>query len=228
MKKGMLIGAILSCVLSTHVDLVAQQREQTFTNIYKYGSWGKNKDGEGTSGFGSVVEHVQPYIELIQSFIEEKKIKSVVDFGCGDWELSRHINWHGAIYIGIDIVKHVIEKNQKLYANHTTFFIHDDGLDLSLPKADLLICKDVLQHLSNDDVLLLLSQIHKFKYCLITNDTDMHTLSSSNADILTGSGRTLDLTQPPFNLNGIKILTFPCPPEGPIDSMKQVLFISNQ
>lgn len=208
------------------VELTAKEdREKTFTQIYDYGWWGKNTDGKGTSGFGSVVEHVQPYMELIQQFIDQNEITSVVDFGCGDWVLSREINWHGAIYIGVDVVKHVVEKNQKQFSNASTFFVHADGLNISLPKADLLICKDVLQHLSNEDVLLFLSQIHKFKHCIITNDIDKDTLTSDNQNIVTGSGRTLDLTQPPFNIVGEKILTFPCPPVGQLDSMKQVLYI---
>lgn len=229
MRTRLFILFFFTYASAVGMQLIAQNsdREQTFTTIYDYGSWGKDENGEGTSGFGSVVEHVQPYMKLIQDFIDQNEIKSVVDFGCGDWVLSRQINWHGAIYIGIDVVKHVIEKNQKQFSNATTFFIHEDGLNISLPKADLLICKDVLQHLSNEDVSLLLSQIHKYKYCLITNDIDKDTLTSTNSDILTGSGRTLDLTKPPFNITGEKILTFPCPLVGPMDSMKQVLYIHN-
>jgi len=66
------------------------------------------------------------------------------------------------------------------------------------------MCKDVLQHLSNKEVQQFTRQLAKFKHCLITNDVEMFSRSSLNNDIKNGQWRTLDLTQPPFELRGSK------------------------
>ena len=77
-----------------------------------------------------------------------------------------------------------------------------------LPQADLLIVKHVLQHLSNADILKFLPQLLKYKHILLINSVDIITLSGENKDIPTGGYRSLDLTLPPFNLHGNKVLLY--------------------
>lgn len=73
-----------------------------------------------------------------------------------------------------------------------------------MPCADLLICKDVFQHLSHENIQTFLTQCKKFKYCLITNDIN----PGNNNDIADGDWRALDLTKAPFFVSGIKIFTY--------------------
>lgn len=196
--------------------------EQIFTNIYTNKIWGTNSEGNGWSGIGSSYEATIQYREFIESFLKEHAIKTVVDLGCGDWEFSRYINWFDACYLGIDIVDSVIERNKQKYQTDTINFIHANALAYDLPAADLLICKEVLQHLSNEAILALCQQFKKFKYCLITNGVDYTTLSSDNCDIACGDYRPLDITMPPFNIPGSKILTFYS-----AGFVKQTILISN-
>jgi hypothetical protein len=93
---------------------------------------------------------------------------------------------------------------------------------MNLPSADLLICKDVLQHLPNEDILLLLPQLKKFKHCLLINDVNPMSLTSDNPNCSLVGYRHLDLTKPPFNLSGQKILTFIS-----VSFTKQILYIKN-
>ncbi len=118
------------------------------------------------------------------------------------------IDWTGVNYLGIDVVKSVIEKNQILYSSPTIQFLHQGGIAADLPSADLLICKDVLMHFPNNDILQFLPQLGKFKYCLITNTVNSDNLSSHNPNIRIGDFRNVDLTQPPFNVPGQKVLTY--------------------
>jgi hypothetical protein len=70
-----------------------------------------------------------------------------------------------------------------------------------LPAADLLIIKDVLQHLSNELVHKFIKnnlRKGKYKWVILTNDR-----SSENRDIRTGSHRRIDLTAPPFEVEGL-------------------------
>ena len=137
-------------------------------------------------------------------------------------EFSRYVNWQGARYIGYDVVAHVIEKNNKRFANQNISFVHGNCVTEDLPSADLLICKHVLQHLPNDDIVLFLKQLTKFKYCLLTNQVEPGTFSGDNADIAIGGGRKLDLTKPPFNLKGTRVLHYPVE-----EGIHQVFLIDN-
>ena len=111
-------------------------------------------------------------------------------------------------YTGYDVVKSVVEKNQEKFGSGSIRFVHGDAVNVDLPKADLLICKEVLQHLPNEEIHKFLKQLPKFAFCLITNGVDPETKSSSNPELVMGGYyyRPLDLTAPPFNVKGAKML----------------------
>lgn len=195
-----------SCKNQHETDL---NNQEIFQEIYQEGLWGKNSDNVGNSGPGSSMESTIIYRNFLQHFFKSNEIKSVVDFGCGDWEFSQSMNWSGMNYIGIDIVPSVIRWNQERFSASNVQFMCGDAMILEIAQGDLLLCKDVLQHLSNDDIALFLNKIKKFKHCLITNDVNPRTLTSDNPDIKSGRpSRSIDLTKPPFNIEGLKILTY--------------------
>ena len=121
------------------------------------------------------------------------------------------------------MVKHVIEKNKRLYSNSSISFLHENILTFDLPKADLLLCKHVLQYLSNADVALFTQQLKKFKYCLITNQVESRSRSGDNEDIECGGGRKLDLRRAPFNIMACVVLEYNLGNGG----LHQVLLIDN-
>lgn len=184
------------------------KHEAIFTDIYDNAIWGKNDSGESFSGGGLLLTNSRRYIHFLENFILHHNIKTVVDAGCGDWKFSRYVDWHGASYIGYDVVHHIINKNIRKYTKTNIQFKHANILTAELPPADLLLCKHVLQHLPNDDILLFLKQVKKFKYCLITNEVNPLTLSSPGDDISTGGGHKIDLSKPPFNIIGKKVLNY--------------------
>jgi len=193
----------------TFFSLVAYSNHQEiFSTIYKYKYWGVNEKGIGSSGVGSTAKNTEIYRQFIESFLQEKNIRSVVDLGCGDWEFSQLIDWTGINYLGLDIVPSVIEQNIRSFSSDTIQFKHSNALQESLPSADLLICKDVLQHLPNSDIIKIINQFYKYKYCLITNGTNSNLYKYANPGTDIGDYQPVDLTQPPFNLIGTKVLTY--------------------
>lgn len=192
--------------------------EKVFTSIYQAKAWAENPSGEG-----STPENTRLYRFFLQNFLKDHSIKNVVDLGSGDWGFSCLIDWTGIQYTGYDICKEMIERNQAQFGSKTINFIYGNGLRENLPKADLLICKDVLQHLPLDEIMILLPQLPKFKYALLINDVDPITLTTENIDVPAGSYRFIDLTKPPFHLSGQKVLTFI---SGGVT--KQILLIKNQ
>lgn len=193
----------LFCFMLTCFGLQANI-EEVFTQIYSQGSW----DEKGFSASGSPIELMGDYVEFLQNFLDEYQIRSVVDVGCGDWAFSRYIDWSDIEYLGIDVVRYVVERNQNLFGGPSVSFMHGNAAAMELPKADLLICKDTFQHLSNQTIKQILRQMQKFKYCLFTDTVNPFTHSSMNRDIWDGGSHFLDLTKPPFNLKGKRVLLF--------------------
>lgn len=172
-----------------------------FAEIYEKNIWGFG------SGHGSLPSVTKAYRDLVERFIRENHIRTVVDFGCGDWQFSRLMDWQGSDYLGLDIVPSIIEANRERYARKGVRFELYDG---KAPEADLLLVKDVLQHWPTKDVAdFIADTLPRFRYALITNC--IHPLDHLNADISMGEFRPLDLQRPPFNLRGESALTFDGP-----------------
>jgi hypothetical protein len=169
-----------------------------FDEIYKTHYWGNG------SGSGSSPEATLPYREFLGRFLLENRIRSVVDLGCGDWQFSKLIDWSGIEYHGFDAAESVIERNGAAYGSDNVTFSVMKSYDL-IPAADLLIIKDVLQHLSNQEVIRIIQTlIPRFKLTLVTNcvppiRTSLHRSSMFNQPIKTGDFRFLDLRRPPFD-----------------------------
>lgn len=119
------------------------------------------------------------------------------------------------------MVENLIKKNNELYSSPSIHFEIGDGTkENTLPSADLLLCKEVLQHLSFADVENFLKNLNSYKYCLITNDINPSGSITQNYDIVRGGYRTLDLREAPFCLEAEEVLTYPGSP-----FLKQVLLI---
>jgi SAM-dependent methyltransferase len=174
-----------------------------FENIYKNNFWGFG------SGTGSVPINNLPYIDFLQKFINEHDdIKTVLDIGCGDWQISEVVDWGQKKYLGIDVVDNVIQKNIKKYSNDKIQFKVLNLFEEDIPESDLIIIKDVFQHLSFDNIRKILNKLDnsKFKYVIISGDVNYLT----NYDIHDGSYRTLNVNIEPFNDKTFEIVTSYC------------------
>ena len=134
-----------------------------FTAIYVDKVWG---GGSGASG----PDLTQPYMRMLADFMHNNAVTSVVDVGCGDWQFSRVMDWSGIRYQGFDVVDAVIDLNKERFASDNITFATLRSIS-DLPKADLVVCKDVLQHLPNRDVNEYLDYFSThYKYAIVTND----------------------------------------------------------
>jgi hypothetical protein len=178
-----------------------QGMSNRFEQIYATNKWGHG------SGEGSLPEHTKGYVAFLQRFLLENGITSVVDMGCGDWQFSRTIQWGSIRYRGYDVVRSVIERNIEQYSAPNISFHLYSGNSEELPPADLLISKDVLQHLSDRAIAKVLPCLDRFKYSLLTNCVNpMGTTVPT--DIVDGDFRYLDLRMPPFNLAAREVYSF--------------------
>jgi len=176
-----------------------------FNQIYKSGYWGRHPSGLGSSGPGSTELVTREYRKFIETLIRQEGIKTVVDAGCGDWEFSQHIDWGGAQYIGIDVSSVVLDRVIAQYSKPNIMFSEASLVEV-LPPADLLIVKDVLQHLPIDDISKFIHnnlRPGRYKIAVLTNDRAANG-ADNNSNIVRGDYRKIDLASPPFNVHGLE------------------------
>lgn len=125
--------------------------------------WEERYKGGSDSGYGSYGTQLQKKLDLLQNL----DIKTISEYGCGDFNLGRHLlmMYPDAKYTGYDISQYIVERNQALYPYAT--FTNEPAL----PKADLVLCVDVLFHIIDDEeVEKVLNNLDKLwtKYLAIT------------------------------------------------------------
>ena len=71
-------------------------------------------------------------------------------------------------YFAVDIVPELIEHLKKQYLQkELSFFCLDIAKD-ELPKADCVIIRQVLQHLSNKEIKEIVPKLYDYKYVILT------------------------------------------------------------
>jgi len=183
-------------------DLPAER--EAFRRHYEEESsgWGRQ------SGGGSSPYYTIEYRAFLDKFTRMNAISSIVDIGCGDWQFSRFLNLDGIDYRGFDVVPSVVQKNVETYGSRTVQFSLMPQDIAEVPGGDLLLMKDVLQHLPNSDILAFREKVFpKFKYCLLTNSfAKLNT--KQNTDIAHGAFRCLDLAAVPYAFPGCYLMEF--------------------
>jgi SAM-dependent methyltransferase len=167
-----------------------------FHRIYESDHW------KGGSGAGSNIEATSAYRAVLQAVLGASEVATVVDAGCGDWQFSRLVDWSGIRYTGVDIVPEVVAANAAAFGRDGIGFVAADVRTETLPTADLLICKDVLQHWDLDSIQGFLARnLPHHRYALITNDiASVHIAPDMlNAEIPIGAWRPLDVERAPFS-----------------------------
>jgi len=174
--------------------------------IYEMKLWGDN-NSEFYSGDGSHhPEIVNPYITAVTAFLISFESPLVVcDLGCGDFNIGQELVKHTEKYIAVDIVRDLIANNkEKFKADNLEFHCLDIATDV-LPKADCVIVRQVLQHLSNAEIQRVVEKLSDFDYVILTEHIPNGEFTP-NKDIISGQGIRLkkqsgvNLIAPPFSL----------------------------
>ncbi len=114
--------------------------------------WEDRYTNGGNSGAGSYNNLAQFKADIINNFVKNNQIKSIIDYGVGDGNQLKLINTENLIYTGIDVSSFIISKcKEEFKDDNTKRFIHVDNIDNEL-KADLVLSCDVIYHLIEDNV----------------------------------------------------------------------------
>ncbi|MCK0146547.1 class I SAM-dependent methyltransferase [Arenibacter sp. F26102] len=179
--------------------------KEAMAQVYEMKLWGGGKS-DFYSGDGSHhPEIVNPYIEVIISFLTSFKSPIVVcDLGCGDFNVGKELVKHTKKYVAVDIVPDLIAHNkEKFKEENLEFHCLDIAVD-DLPSGDCALLRQVLQHLSNAEVQSILRKLTTFKYVIITEHLPAEDFIP-NKEIISGQGirlkkqSGLNVLAPPFN-----------------------------
>lgn len=171
-------------------------RRERFAEIYRIGYWGRG-DMESLSGEGSTLAATSTVRGRLRDALVNLKAQSLLDVGCGDF------NWMGKVdlpckYIGIDIVPEVVAQVIERYGADDRTFLCLDAVTDRIPPADVVLCREVLFHLSFHDALKLIKNIRMSgaRYLMATSDPS----TARNTDIPTGAYRDINLERRPYDL----------------------------
>ena len=167
-----------------------------FSRIYRSNGWNGT---ESLSGPGSGLEPTRHVASWLLGLVDELGVSSVLDIGCGDslWlpELPG--------YLGVDVAPEAVARARGFHPDRR-YLVCDARRGLPKGRWDMVLARDVLQHLSFADGFALLRAIGRADPRLMVLST--YTAPSErhhdpvNRDIRTGECYCPDLTSPPFRL----------------------------
>jgi hypothetical protein len=183
----------------------ARGAAEIFADIYRNNRWG-GEHGNYHSGSGSTLRHAELYAGLVKRFVREHDVQHLVDLGCGDFRIGAQLAEATVTYTGIDIVPSLIEDNRRRYGNDRVRFECLDIIEDELPEGDLCLVRQVLQHLSNEQIGRVLRNVARYRWVIVTEHYPAAAkLRRKNVDKPCGEdvriydGSAVFLDAPPFN-----------------------------
>jgi hypothetical protein len=177
---------------------------EVFSEIYAGGQWGRGDTFD--SGSGSRGEQARRYAEHIGNLLTELGARSVVDIGCGDFRVAAQFADRVQTYHGVDVVPSLIRRNTERYGSDRVRFSALDAAVDPLPEGEVCLIRQVLQHLSNQQVAAILDQCRRYPAVVVTEHWPAPTARGrANRDKPHGldtrldSGSWVDITAPPFD-----------------------------
>lgn len=187
-----------------------------FEKIYEEKWWGisdaknhKYSSGDGTRD----KEIVGKYIDAVTNFLSKNKdLKSGLDLGCGDFSVGVAFCNLFEDYKAMDVAKNVIKENKEFYKSKNARFSVLDLTSGQIPQTEVILVRQVLQHLSNTEIEKFAKNIKgKFQYLIVTESLSKSMFFKPNKDINTGPGIRIHeksgvvLEKEPFNLEFSKM-----------------------
>jgi len=170
--------------------------EDRFTAIYQTNYWGCK---ESVSGRGSNLEYTRNLRNKLPQVFAALSINTVFDAPCGDFGWMRHVVEETDIdYIGGDIVLPLVNSLNTQFRSPNVLFMHIDLTQGTFPRADMMICRDCLYHLSYSDTRKVLENFIASEIPYLLTTTQARASGSENKDIRTGDYRLIDLFAAPY------------------------------
>ena len=147
-----------------------------------------------------------PYISGVRGVLSQLPPSHVVEIGCGDFAVGARLSDLARTYTACDVVPELIERNRRMFVRENLRFVAVDAVTDPLPSGDLVIVKQVFQHLRNDQIQAILRKLAQYHMWIICEHIPVDSQFVPNADMLAGAGTRLAvnsgvvLTEKPFSV----------------------------
>lgn len=143
-KKIPVIGPVARCIYRTWIN-----PPKPFQGSEDY--WKYRYETGGHSGDGSYNQLAEFKAEILNTFVSDNRITSVIEYGCGDGNQLGLAQYPK--YIGFDISSNAIDRCQKNFSGDRTktFKLMESYRDQT---AELTLSLDVIYHLVEDPVFV--------------------------------------------------------------------------
>lgn len=178
---------------------------EIFSTVYAEGTWGREDAFNSGAGSRNPISYA-PYVSAVTAFLAAlPEAPTVVDLGCGDFFVGNQLAPVCKRYVACDVVASLIERLAAADHAHNVEFRCLDITADPLPDGDVVLIRQVLQHLSNADIARVVPKLANYRYAVVTEHHPAGPFPP-NADIPTGPhirvglGSGVDLAAPPFDL----------------------------
>ena len=171
---------------------------QIFQHYFDTQFWGTDVS---TSGPNSDPKFTPQLRLQLQQLLDQLAPSTLLDAGCGDANLIKYLDLKDTHYIGVDCVPGLVAQAQTTFKGMVNRqFAVLDIVTEPLPKAELVLCRDVVHYLPNDLITRFLDNVKHSgaKYLLITHNTQCATSANDVTEV--GKFRPVNLCYPPFHL----------------------------
>ncbi len=189
--------------------------KEVFTRAYADGLWGRSKDPADRyfSGTGSRAKDiVAAYVSAVEKYLTSHDTRpDVVDLGCGDFTVGSQLREFCGNYIAVDVVEPLIARNREKFRELGVDFRVLDFTTDDLPNADVVFLRQVLQHLTNRQIAVVLPKLQMhYKHLVLTEHLPASRNFKPNLDMPMGAdirlgigkyGSGIVITEPPFSFN---------------------------
>jgi SAM-dependent methyltransferase len=197
------------------------QPGEAFDQIYRKKLW---QQGTSLSGLGSEGKWAEDYASFVIDYIRKNGARRVVDAGCGDFSVGKLIMPHCQEIIALDISNEIIFRNRSRFKEFTNVeFRVANLMNDPIPGCDLLLVRQVLQHLSNEQIESVLRNIeasHARHVLIAEHSVRAEMRNEANTDLGNHSvitrvakGSGVDVGLPPFSRQRKVIAEFEPGPE---------------
>lgn len=152
---------------------------------------------ESASGPGASLDQTAAIRAAIPALLRRLRVRSLLDIPCGDHHWMSQVDLSDVDYLGADLLPELVDENRRRSGAQGREFAVLDLLASPLPRADLVLCRDCLVHLSFEDIARAVANIRRAgaTHLLTTTFVD----ERANVDIVSGDWRPLNLQGPPFD-----------------------------
>lgn len=143
-KKHTFVFAMTNKIKSRIKNIIGYKK---FVNSANF--WEKRYQSGGNSGTGSYNNLAEFKARVINKFVNDNSVNSVIEFGCGDGNQLKYFDFKN--YTGIDVSPFILEKCKEEFAGDISKKFYTSK-EYKPSKSDLALSLDVIYHLVEDEV----------------------------------------------------------------------------